>query len=163
MKLTKSILAITIVFIIVFLSCSQNSSFDSKKFKELLSERIKTKINNKNRIEIKIKDFTNFEWDAFFVIPPYSKIFTLENDLKIDLKMMGKIQIEMRDDINILVFVKHGKVVKFIEYPRWPGDFSELGEVKLYSPNDALFEVEEANKFTSDGKKWLLIKKVGSL
>jgi hypothetical protein len=162
MKLIKSTLAIIVVCFLVFYSCTQNNRFDSIEFKDLLSERIKSKINNKNRVEIKIRDLTNFKWDTFFVISPYSKISTLEDNLKIDLKIMDKIQIEKRDDITILVFLEHGKVVKFIEYPRWPGDFSELGEVKFYYPNDAFFEVEEVNRLTSNGKKWLLIKKVDS-
>lgn len=162
MKWIKITMAIMIVFI-VFLSCGRNSGFDAKEFKELIGERIKTKIDNKKRIEIKIKEFTKFEWDAFFIIPPYSKISALESHLKIDLKMMRNIRIENRDDIVILVFANQGRVVRFVEYPRWPGDFSKLGEVKFYSPNDAFFEVEENGGIASNEKKWLLIKKAGLL
>jgi hypothetical protein len=157
-KKSKSILIILqiIIAMVIIISCGQDKKYESAKFKELLTEIIKSKINNPNRIEIVLKDLTDFKWDSFIVVPPYSKLSDLEKELKINLKMIECTDIERRDDINILVFVQKGQVIKFIEYPRWPGDFIKLGKKKLYTPNDAIFLVEETDVNTIGGKKLIL-------
>jgi hypothetical protein len=157
-RIIKSIFIPTIIVMAFFISCSRDRKYESIKFKKLLIDKIQTKINNPNRIEIIMKDLTDFKWDSFIVIPPYTKLSLLENELKLNLKKVECTEIEKRDDINVLVFIQNGQVIKFVEYPRWPGDFSELGKIKLYAPNDAIFIVEETNEFTSDGKNRLILK-----
>ena len=42
----------------------------------------------------------------------------------IDLKSIEHFGIESRDDINLIVFIKNNSPIRVIEYPRYPGDFS---------------------------------------
>jgi hypothetical protein len=107
---------------------------------------------------LNISESTDFGWDSLLILTPYSQPENIEQRFKIDLSKTKHSNIEMRDDINQLIFFGGGKPVRMIEYPRYPGDFAD-NKVEFVKRNDAIFEVLVTNEKTSDGNKWIKLKR----
>lgn len=122
------------------------------------SNRIKEDVALKNLIietvkksnEIDFARITNFQWDKMYVIPPYS----IPKDI---FKRDGihtsnsHFNIETNDTINMIGFVKSGKLVAFVELPR------NYGGVDL--THYINFSIEESKFNISKDKKTILFEK----
>ena len=66
---------------------------------------------------IDFTEITNFEWDTMYLFTPYSMpkdIFKLD-EIK---KYNSDFSIELRDDINMIAFVKFNRLISYVELPR---------------------------------------------
>ena len=94
-------------------------------------------VSDKSDSEININTFINFEWDKAFLITPYTTQEEIEK--KIDVNFKDTRNIYSRDDIYLLVFLHHAKVVQYAELNRQQANFS-LGELEYLTPtNDLIF------------------------
>lgn len=100
------------------------------------------KLQQSIRFEIeqnKSLDFSNykdFQWDSVILLSPYTYIQRVEKENDLDLSGVSK-DIEFSDSINLLVFLKDRKMVKYVEITRGLGDFVEEYEVIIHK-NDTL-------------------------
>ena len=92
---------------------------------------------------LRLEALTPFGWDRVYIFPPYTTPEGVRKSLGFDWPKASAIGIDSRDDINLLVFVKDGRVVQYVAYPRVHGDFHQLGDPSGYSPEEAVFVVEE--------------------
>jgi hypothetical protein len=121
------------------LSCSSNSIQD-----EVFEEDLALVFAHAEAEElIKIPSITNFSWDKFFVFTPYTPVDKIENDLGFRDKRLEKTDISLRDDFNLLVFVKDNKVVHYVEFYRQIGNFERIASQKGgLTPKEAVFKVD---------------------
>jgi len=134
---------IIIAFAVCTISCDIFNPYYAKNFEDKLKTSIKNQIEKKGKARIVIKDLTDFDWDYFFCVSPYSELSRVENITNIDVSILKKTRIRYRDDINVLVFIKSDKITKYIEFPIYFGDFMGLkSENLLFSAKNAIFIVE---------------------
>ena len=81
-------------------------------------------------------------WEEVCVLAPYSDNITASNTLGFDWNAESKTSIQFNDGIALLVFVKDGDVLEYVEHPRADGDFSRLGG-KCFAREESMF-VHEA-------------------
>nr|WP_246017790.1 hypothetical protein [Mesobacillus subterraneus] len=123
--------AIVFLFLLVLAGCSQQNSD--------LEKSIYSIVEYPSNSQVDIGSLTDFEWDKAFLFPPYTSPEEMEEQLGRDFKDPSNIQ--SRDDIYLLVFVKDDKVVKYAEIDRQQADFS-IGNKEYLTPDDSVFEIE---------------------
>jgi hypothetical protein len=91
-----------------------------------LSKTIRSKNFTKEKT-FRLNEATSFAWDKFYVFAPYTTSEDIQRTLGFNWSQSNCFDLSSRDDINLLVFVKDGKVIQFLEYPRGDVDFAEFG------------------------------------
>lgn len=89
---------------------------------------------------------TDFDWDTLYVISPYSnvEIFIEANGLIAKEKINSSI--EVNDGINLLLFVKNGEIISYVEHNRASGDFTYSNELKdRYSSQESIFQMTQVD------------------
>lgn len=152
-KLSICILLITLLF-----SCKLNSrAYKVSNDIEHLT-LLKEEIISGKKI-IRFENIVKFEWDSLIILTPYSLSEKVGEKHNIDLKSIEHFGIESRDDINLIVFIKNNSPIRVIEYPRYPGDFSN-NEIEIIEKSKANYTIELTDEKTIDGRQWIrLIKK----
>jgi len=136
-----------IAFAVCTISCDIFNPYYATNFENKLEISIKNQIEKKGKARIVLKDLTDFDWEYFFYVSPYSNLTKDEVFNKINVDILKRTNIRERDDINVLVFVKKGKITRYIEFPIYLGDFQNLNSrYKLFSAKAAVFIVELKTK-----------------
>jgi hypothetical protein len=65
-------------------------------------------------------------WEEVCVLGPRADNITASNTLGFDWNAEGKTSIQTNERISLLVFVKDGDVLDYVEHPRADGDFSRV-------------------------------------
>lgn len=127
----------------ILFSCSLND--------KSIESKISVELQNTN--ELNLSNYNDFDWDSLIILNPYSNIEKIEKEKDINLSDVST-SIEKLDNINLIVFLKKGKAVKYSELNRSIADFDK---------NQDIIEKEKANfELTSDlennGPKVLKVK-----
>ena len=153
----KSKLSIYILFISLFFSCGQNNpSYKNSNDTEHLDLLKKEIISGKEII--RFENIMKFEWESIIILTPYSWAEQVGKENKIDLTSIEHFGIKSRDDINLIVFLKNNKPTRVIEYPRYPGDFSD-NKIEIIEKSKANFKVKVTKETTVSGKQWIRLVK----
>jgi hypothetical protein len=120
---------------------------------ERLAAVIERKRGSGERMLVDLRAISDFSWDTLYIFTPYTPIETVRDALGFDWPKAAEIEINKRDDINLLVFVSRGEVVQFLEYPRSRGDFYKVREPYGLACDEAVFEVKEEDH----GQPWLVL------
>ncbi|MFC5497803.1 hypothetical protein ACFPOE_09700 [Caenimonas terrae] len=81
-------------------------------------------------------------WDEVCVLAPGADNVAANNTLGFGWNAESKTSIRSNENISVLVFVKDGEVLQYVEHPRADGDFSRLGG-KCFPRQDSVFVQEE--------------------
>ena len=81
-----------------------------------------------NSKELNLSNYNEFEWDSLIILGPYSNIEKIKMEKSIDLSNVSN-SIEMLDNINLIVFLKEGKAVRYSEISRNITDFNDYQEI----------------------------------
>ena len=70
-------------------------------------------------------------------------------------------RIDLRKDINQIVFSEDNKIIKMIEFPRSSGDFETARQSELLTRANANFKIFATNppQTTPNSKPWIILKK----
>jgi hypothetical protein len=77
-------------------------------------------------------------WDELCVLGPYSDNRAARQALGFDWNAEAKTSIHDNEGIALLLFVRDGKILEYVEHPRADGDFANLSG-KCFSRDDAAF------------------------
>lgn len=77
-------------------------------------------------------------WDHVCVLAPYSDNTAARNALGFAWNAEARTSIHTNDGIALLVFVRDGDVLDYVEHPRGDGDFSNLGG-KCFAREESAF------------------------
>lgn len=113
-----------------------NNSYVMKEDVDLRNLIIET-VQRSN--EIDFSKLTNFRWDDMYIFTPYSKPKDILQENNIST-YNPKFNIEINDTINMIGFVKSGKLIKFVELPRIYGGIDLTSPIK-FSKEDAKFNI----------------------
>lgn len=89
--------------------------------------------------EIDLADFTDFNWDRVFVFPPYTALDTIDAAIGYGWARGVNLSLPVNGSVNLLVFIRDGRVVRHIEMPRSEADFSGAAEQSPFTPQTARF------------------------
>jgi len=87
--------------------------------------------------------YTDFPWTRLYVFSPYTPLKTSLEKLGVQWPSAFVSSIESSDSRCLLIFIDGKRVRAALEYPRQRGDFSQLPAGKAYSPQDAMFKIEQ--------------------
>lgn len=137
----------------------------SKKVNEKLKEyditlEVKNLVEELYQKEIAILDFDKVlkgDWNKMYVFTPFTPYDEIFDIIGFEWSDVYSTNVNTDQSINLLVFVKDDndkkKVVNFMEYPKWYGDFSLLNGDMYYREN-AKFEL------TKEGEKVVIHEKI---
>lgn len=94
---------------------------------------------------IQLADFTDFEWDAVHIFSPYTLPDAVDRSLGFEWTRTVRTSISQNDSVSLLVFVHDGRVVRWIEMPRAPIDFSTVAVGSPYTAEEARFFFPDDN------------------
>jgi len=110
--------------------------------------------SNDNVSDIRLKELTDFAWDRVHIFNPYTTNEKIDTDLDNAWRSAGQTSIDTLDNIILLIFTNKGKVVFYIDLPRYPVDLRGNYKQGGYSPDEAIFKVVKGAK-QDNGHPWL--------
>lgn len=137
---------------------SMNARRQRQNFSDKLAAEVERKRSSDKAVEIRLEDLTDFAWDRVHIFPSYTPHKVIDDDLSFVWQPARRIDMSVRDDVNLIVFTENGKVVFHVAHPRGRGDFDGAYKREGYSPDDAIFTVVEGER-QSDGRSWLRLRK----
>lgn len=139
-----------------------NAREQRRNFSRKLAEAVEKKWSNNNAVEVRLKDLTDFTWDRVYIFNPYTSTEKIDKDLDYVWQSAGHTSIYTLDAVILLVFTHKGRVVFYMDLPRYPVDFRGNYKQDGYSPGEAIFNiVKKANQ--DNGLHWFhLIWKWGN-
>jgi hypothetical protein len=124
-----------LVWSVALLACSNNSARDA--FPGRLEQAIASAA--KAGGAVRMADVTDFEWDTLHVFVPYTSVEEVQKQLGFAWSEATELDLDTR---NQLVFVKEGRVVKHLFFPRNKGDFVSVGKSR-FTREDARFRAKD--------------------
>lgn len=100
-------------------------------------------------VRVDLGEIVTFEWDSFFVFPPYTTPEEVHVTLGFRWRGAERSGIERSDAINLLVFVADKRVVAHAAYPRTKGDFYRAARAQGYTPETARFVVQQEGQLVN--------------
>jgi hypothetical protein len=121
-----------------------------------LAERIAEAVAQAEGTTINMSQIAEFEWDRFFVFPPYIPYEEIDRQLGFPWPSAESTGIHQLDSFTLLVFTRGVDVVAYVELPRRNGDFSEINRDGGFSREAAVFAVDREYR----GEPWLVLREV---
>jgi hypothetical protein len=125
-----------LTLLLTICSCEQKEQLNTDKD---LEQKIKKSVTEGNKV-LDLGTVADFDWDSLLIITPYANFDDIEKDLSIDLERTEHVNIESRDDINLLIFYAGGEPLRMVEYPRYPGDFAN-NKIEFVTRDNAKFDI----------------------
>jgi hypothetical protein len=94
------------------------------------------------------------EWDNLYIFGPYTPTNDIEQKLGANNVTVKEIDIEARDDINLLVFMLQSEVIVVVSYPRQNVDFSPVASGTPILKEESFFNIVES----ADEKEWFYVE-----
>lgn len=156
---SKKVLLISLFLSSFITGCASKIGYSTTCYNPLqksLSEAITTvvKKNTDDKPPIfKMRRVTPFLWDKLYIFSPYTTSEVINKTLKLKWDKIECSSIASNDSINLLVFLKDGKVVNYLEHPR-NVDFEPLARnsdqnhkniPESFSPDTAVFAITLEN------------------
>ncbi len=142
-----------LIVLMFFLSCKDNVTNKLEyTFKEV-DFNIQKFIDG-NKEVVNMNELISFKWDKVYVFKPYSTPEMINQELGFSWKDVLETGISENDSYCLLVFVKGGKVNKYLKWPRNQGDFSDLSK-NHYLLNKAVFNIK---KERYGGQDWFFFR-----
>jgi hypothetical protein len=138
-------------------SLGKTGKENAEKVKRRLADSVARKRGKNEEVTVKLKDLTDFKWDRVYIFPPYTGLETIDNDLGFVWPQARSIRTDFRDDINLIVFTDNKQVIAYVEYPRSLGNLDGNYKREGYSPDEAIFIVEEG-PLQPDGRPLLRLR-----
>ena len=110
MKFNKIIL---ILLAIGFVACGQENRLEADS--ELRKDIEETVTSGQKFLDI--EKLTDFQWDSLIILTPYVNYHKIEDQYHINLSTVKHSDIELRDDISQLIFLRDGEPVRMVESP----------------------------------------------
>jgi hypothetical protein len=120
-----ALLILTLLGVWIYSGIASKSDNKKQSLQIQLSSAI-SKHKNSELICIDFADVFPFAWEKVYFFGPYTtpaKIDAVLNTFWIRSRFLS---IDSNDGVTLIVFTNAGRVVEYLEYPRWIGDFSNL-------------------------------------
>jgi hypothetical protein len=89
---------------------------------------------------VDIGQIDHVRWDRLYVFAPYTPHTTVDAALGFEWAKVHQIDLERRDDINVLVLTRGRSVVTYLELPRSRLDFAQISDDHTFTSSSAQFQ-----------------------
>lgn len=159
MKKTKLYLYFKIALFLLIFACKSSNNHDNL-IQDRLVSLLENSLQNECSFVFEIDTITNFEWDKFIIILPYTRLNALGKELKVDLNELVHTGIESSDNYYLLVFLKNDSIIKYSYYYRYPCDFYYLDGNRIFTKQNSKFTIIKTNQNTLGGKSIYHLKNI---
>lgn len=118
---------------------------------DAVSRSIRGAVKQGNGARVVLAEYTSFAWDKVWIFGPYTPTDKIEAVTGISGVARDTQGIESRDDIDVLLFVRGGRVAASVAHARDRGDFGPEVVGKCYSKEQAVFTVRWPRSFGEIG------------
>jgi hypothetical protein len=149
----KSMLTL-LVFVLIEIAIYMHFK-NNENYGQLLNYDLSAAISQYKNGTVSAIDFANittFPWDRLYVVGPYTSPSKIDNVLGTFWLDSRFTTIASNDRITLLIFMNHGHVVRYFEYPRYLGDFVGAVTEKGYGYQEARFILGKDGKMIWTGK-----------
>jgi hypothetical protein len=142
---TRPVLILSISVIVLGLGYHLYSTYRSctthAKLREALGAAIEERVEGVGRGVLRLSEITDFDWDSAQIIVNYKPEGAVADcPFKWDWTRQTREAYIDNDLLSVIVFLREGKMVNYIEYPRNEAEFVNVED--SYSPATAVFRVE---------------------
>jgi hypothetical protein len=102
------------------------------------SKKIATHFESKERKAVNLSEAVPGPWEKVCILGPYMGNKEAKATLGFEFNVESKTQIQTNEGISLLLFVRGGEVVEYIEHPRRLGDFTNL-TLRCFPKEKAIF------------------------
>lgn len=119
---------------------------------QLLRQRGKTKLESRlidaaarsrsgeTTVLVDLATAAEFEWDQVYIIGPYTPVESIRDNVRISLLKHHLHEIDTRDDVVLLLFLRGDEVVMDLAFPRRHADLLPLVRLASYKRSHAKIE-----------------------
>lgn len=159
--MTKFILTIFAAFLLFKVGCSNaetslhvnpNTNMNADLQNKLTAE-IKRKTDAKDGSAFEMKFVNDSDWDKLYIFPPYTPTVFINKSLGFESSQLKNVDMDSREEINLLVFIKNGELKSFVEFPKRSGDFDKINRPEGFTPETARFIVNIEDR----GEPWVTV------
>src|SRR5437763_1140746 len=112
-----------------------------------LERRIASEADKGAGTVVHLSSLTDFSWDELHIFAPYTSQGTIDAQLGFAWSEAAATGLSDNKGIALLVFVKDGKVVRYVAHPRNKGDFADVTPPRRgLAPAAAVFVVRIENR-----------------
>ena len=104
-----------------------------------VSEELTRQFQASGRSFVNLAEVLPTPWDKMCILGPYSDGKAVNMTLGFDWPDWPKSSVETNDGVALLLFLKGGKVLEWVEHPRRDGDFTNLSR-QCFSREKSIFE-----------------------
>ena len=127
--------------VLVSLALAVSGCSSSPTVSELLQQETE---NGAEDRPFRLTDLTDFEWDGFVAFGPYTTQEVAERALGFPWPEISQFEIDRRDSLSVLVFVKDGLVVRAERHPRCKPDFDRRLSARLFAPGETVLVIDRS-------------------
>lgn len=120
--------------ILLLSSCSQGKVHHNKE----LEKAIISIMIDEGTGEIELNELTDFTWDKAYIIT----LYTTNEAVKERIGGKDPSNMEIRDDVNAIIFIEDGKTIQYVEIARY-ADLVVDEETKIISPEESILKFEK--------------------
>jgi hypothetical protein len=134
------------VGLVVLILLTMNKIIQDQRQKLYIEvSKIVSSHENHQTATIDFSNLTLFSWERLYIFPPYTS--SEEIDKVLGTVWLGSrlTSIESNEGITLLIFTQKSKVVQYLEFPRYLGDFAMAGNKTGYDRTESLFVLDERN------------------
>ena len=93
--------------------------------------------------EMPLSALYNDSWSELILVPPYTNVVKLGNDVGVDLNDLDQYDMDVRDDVKLLVFIKNRRLAAISEIRLAEMNIEFFGEkLKLKGMNQYIVKTE---------------------
>ncbi|MEX2603784.1 MAG: hypothetical protein WD361_06260 [Gracilimonas sp.] len=138
--------------LLLLVNCDNNNTAgEAIDFQNRLVEVVNTNDYSGNQ-SIAFGELTTFKWDSVHIFGPYTPSDIIFKRLGFRWDKVEDLSIQSDEINNLLVFTRQNKLVEYVEYPRYKGDFINLDLPQTFSVEEANFVIKEEYY---GSQKWL--------
>jgi len=144
-----------LILFILLIGCTTNEKSEvllDNKLEDKFQVLINNASSSTDTIIFKLDTLTNFKWDTLLVFTPYTPINKVQKIININLSLIEETNIEYLDHLNILAFIRNGKLIKYCKLPRDKGDFDSIDATMFFVPDSSLFKILKTDDYFVSGR-----------
>lgn len=156
--MTKFLLVLIVFLLLPAASCLNKNLVNreivmNSDLEKRLETKIKNKVESKDQTPFNIKSLTDFDWDHLYIFTPYTPFTFIKETIGEEADKLKKVNMDTREEINLLVFMNNGKIESYLEFPRRKGDFDKINRPEGFNPESASFIATIEDR----GEPWITI------
>jgi len=143
-----------LVFLVQYPSYQRaKRDFQRREDHDRLSRALHAALKSKDGVRIDLGVVVGIRWDRMFVLAPYTSYEAAQRELPGAWYPTDHDSLQQRDDISILAFFDHDRLMERFSVARAHRDFADLAKEGGYARGEAVFSIREGRVVAYAGQQ----------